>query len=189
MRRGIILITIVLLILGTGCINTATEKPMDATAVMGKVDEKMSATTAPKPTTVAPTTPTPTNTPEPEVIDTSTYNGVIKSGKRVNIEGIIGILMGDIEIVNGKIEYDVSYEIIDDNGDVLRENVERDHSQLGHVEMIAFPQRGETGEVYIEIDGVDSGYVFKAGWRFEDYLAAINIPKDREQLENLNILN
>ncbi len=112
--------------------------------------------------------------PVEEYVDASV--GTYKTGDKVsipeyNIKGTIGY--GVME--DGKILSE-TFIVDDTDGNNIMGYTQIGHPTLGHLEMISYPQRGEKGEVYIEINGVDSGcvFVYSKYLKFESYLSIFN---------------
>jgi len=182
MSRDLIALGAVLL-LGVGAV--LVFYPMDSSSNQADPIITVDETPAPHfPETSRPTSePTTTNstikkttttTLEEEIYYDVLRGGTFKTGDKVSYLGEEGILTGDIEagkVTSGNIL------LTDKTGEISLRYVERDYPDLGHVEMLSYPQRGEKGEVYLEINGVDSGCVFPSGFTFDLYVANLDNEK------------
>lgn len=139
-------------------------------------EEEVIATTPPPETTHPPTvTHFPTNTATTggfiEYVDVS-HGGTFETGDYVEFLGEKGVLAGNI--TDGEVT-SPDILLIDENGKTRLDYQQIDHPTLGHLELIAYPQEGK---VYLEIDGADSGYVFKwvKGVNFDHYISLYQYP-------------
>ena len=186
-RRNFLIVAGSLLVGGIGLaykrfgemgIEEASNPPMispsvvDGATTSARVKNTGASTIFKKDTTITTTSSTTTTstTLEEEIYHDASSVGTYTSGDRVYIPeyDIRGIIENG-KIEDGKVTSSLLY-VLNEQGQTILRYRQMDHFELGHLELISYPQRGEKGEVYIKIDGRDSGCVFPYGFTLDDYL-------------------
>ncbi len=100
------------------------------------------------------------------------HGGTYGTGDYVEFLGEKGVLFGNIS--GGEVTSS-NMSLTDEQGQTRLYYQQLDHPTYGHIELISYP---EEGKVYLEIDGVDSGYVFKyVSWvEFDHYISLYQYP-------------
>jgi hypothetical protein len=113
---------------------------------------------------------------EAPIVYADASSGHYKPNDMVSYRGVAG------EITTGEIkdgEPIGSPVIITNKGKTLLNQLKLDnYGGYKEVELLIYPQEGDHGEVYLAIDGKDTGYVFKYGSSIEQYLATMKNPED-----------
>ena len=168
---GIIVVLILagfLIISGSGGVSKETTANTQA-----KTSAPVSTTTSAPTTTVAPAvTQMPTETPTVEEYVDVSKGGTYGPNSDVYIpEFDVKGTIGTGKIVDGKV-VSTSMALIDDNGEIIWDYAQTDHSTYGHLELISKPQEGE---VVMKQGGnvLDVCLKYDGAYSFTDYVGVV----------------